>query len=104
MYQAVKSGKAIYAGISNYDRESTEKTAAILKELHCPFIINQRRYSIFDRTIEQDGVKAYVGAHGIGIIAFSPLAQGTLSTKYLHGIPKDSRVRTDGERQERYAA
>lgn len=94
--QAVKSGKAIYAGISNYDKESTEKAAAILKELHCPFIINQRKYSIFDRTIEQDGVKAYAGAHGIGIIAFSPLAQGTLSTKYLHGIPEDSRVKTDG--------
>lgn len=94
--QAVKSGKALYAGISNYDKESTKRAAGILKELHCPFIINQRRYSIFDRTIEEDGVKEYAGQNGIGIIAFSPLAQGLLSDKYLQGIPKDSRVMTDG--------
>lgn len=94
--QAVKSGKALYAGISNYDRESTAQAAAILKDLKCPFVINQRRYSIFDRTIEEDGVKAYAGENGIGIIAFSPLAQGMLTTKYLNGIPADSRIRTDG--------
>lgn len=94
--QAVKSGKALYAGISNYDKESTAQAAAILKDLKCPFVINQRRYSIFDRTIEEDGVKAYAGENGIGIIAFSPLAQGMLTTKYLNGIPADSRIRTDG--------
>ena len=94
--QAVKSGKALYAGISNYDKESTEQAAAILRELKCPFVINQRRYSIFDRTIEEDGVKSYAGENGIGIIAFSPLAQGMLTTKYLNGIPADSRIRTDG--------
>ena len=94
--QAVKSGKALYAGISNYDKESTRRAAEILKELHCPFIINQRRYSLFDRTIEEDGVKEYAGQNGIGIIAFSPLAQRLLSDKYLQGIPKDSRVMTDG--------
>lgn len=94
--QAVKSGKALYAGISNYDRESTAQAAAILRELKCPFVINQRRYSIFDRTIETDGVKSYAGENGIGIIAFSPLAQGMLSTKYLNGIPADSRIHTDG--------
>ena len=94
--QAVKSGKALYAGISNYDKESTRRAAEILRELHCPFIINQRRYSLFDRTIEEDGVKEYAGQNGIGIIAFSPLAQGLLSDKYLQGIPKDSRVMTDG--------
>ena len=94
--QAVKSGKALYAGISNYDKESTAQAAAILKDLRCPFIINQRRYSIFDRTIEEDGVKSYAGENGIGIIAFSPLAQGMLTTKYLNGIPADSRIRTDG--------
>ena len=94
--QAVKSGKALYAGISNYDKESTAEAAAILRELKCPFVINQRRYSIFDRTIEEDGVKSYAAENGIGIIAFSPLAQGMLTTKYLHGIPADSRVRTDG--------
>ena len=94
--QAVKSGKALYAGISNYDKESTTEAAAILRELKCPFVINQRRYSIFDRTIEEDGVKSYAAENGIGIIAFSPLAQGMLTTKYLHGIPADSRIRTDG--------
>lgn len=94
--QAVKSGKALYAGISNYDRESTAQAAAILRELKCPFVINQRKYSIFDRTIETDGVKSYAGENGIGIIAFSPLAQGMLSTKYLNGIPADSRIHTDG--------
>lgn len=94
--QAVKSGKALYAGISNYDKESTAQAAAILRDLKCPFVINQRRYSIFDRTIEKDGVKQYAGENGIGIIAFSPLAQGMLTTKYLNGIPADSRIRTDG--------
>lgn len=94
--QAVKSGKALYAGISNYDKESTAEAAAILRELKCPFVINQRRYSIFDQTIEEDGVKSYAAENGIGIIAFSPLAQGMLTTKYLHGIPADSRIRTDG--------
>lgn len=94
--QAVKSGKALYAGISNYDLEGTERAAAILRELKCPFIINQRRYSIFDRTIEEDGVKKYARENGIGIIAFSPLAQGLLTTKYLDGIPEDSRIKHDG--------
>ncbi|HBA62884.1 MAG TPA: L-glyceraldehyde 3-phosphate reductase [Lachnospiraceae bacterium] len=93
---AVKSGKALYAGISNYDRKTTKKAAKILKELHCPFIINQVRYSIFDRRIEEDGLKDYAQEHGIGLIAFSPLAQGLLTDKYLHGVPENSRIRTDG--------
>ncbi len=92
----VRSGKALYAGVSNYDKEYTEKAVALLKELHCPFIVNQRRYSIFDRTIEEDGVKAYCKEAGVGIIAFSPLAQGMLTDKYLHGIPADSRIARDG--------
>lgn len=92
----VRSGKALYAGVSNYDKEYTEKAAALLKELHCPFIVNQRRYSIFDRTIEDDGVKEYCKEVGIGIIAFSPLAQGMLTDKYLNGIPEDSRIARDG--------
>lgn len=91
----VRSGKALYAGVSNYDKAYTEKAAALLKELHCPFIVNQRRYSIFDRTIEDDGVKAYCKEAGLGIIAFSPLAQGLLTDKYLHGIPQDSRIARD---------
>ena len=81
----VRSGKALYAGVSNYDQEYTKKAAEILKELHCPFVVNQRRYSIFDRTIEQDGVKDFCRESGIGIIAFSPLAQGMLTDKYLNG-------------------
>ena len=88
----VRSGKALYAGISNYDKENTKKAVQILKELHCPFVVNQRAYSIYDRTIEKDGVKEYCKEAGIGIIAFSPLAQGRLTDKYLHGIPADSRI------------
>ncbi len=94
--QAVKSGKALYAGISNYDKEHTIAAMKILKELRCPFIINQRRYSIFDRSMEEDGLKSYAAKHGCGIIAFSPLAQGMLTDKYLHGIPSDSRIAKDG--------
>ena len=91
----VRSGKALYAGVSNYNKEYTEKAVFILKELHCPFIVNQRRYSMFDRTIEEDGVKKYCKEAGVGIIAFSPLAQGMLTDKYLEGIPQDSRIARD---------
>ena len=94
--QAVKSGKAIYAGLSNYDAETLAKATAILNEMHCPFIINQNRYSIFDRTIENNGLKETAHKLQKGIIAFSPLAQGMLTDKYLHGIPSDSRIKTDG--------
>lgn len=94
--QAVKSGKALYAGLSNYDGPTLEKAAAILKDLRCPFIINQNRYSIFDRTIEENGLKKTSASLKKGIIAFSPLAQGMLTDRYLHGIPEDSRVKTDG--------
>lgn len=94
--QAVASGKALYAGLSNYDGETLKKAAAILDELHCPFIINQNRYSIFDRTIEHNGLKETAAELGKGIIAFSPLAQGLLTNRYLNGIPGDSRIMTDG--------
>ena len=94
--QIVRSGKALYVGISNYDGVHMEKAATILKELHCPFIINQNRYSIFDRTIEKNGLKEAAVESGKGIIAFSPLAQGTLTNRYLSGIPSDSRIATDG--------
>lgn len=93
---AVSSGKALYVGLSNYNGETLERATAILSELHCPFIINQNRYSIFDRTIEQNGLKTTANRLGKGIIAFSPLAQGLLTDRYLHGIPADSRIRTDG--------
>lgn len=93
---AVSSGKALYVGLSNYDGETLKRAAAILDELHTPFVINQNRYSIFDRTIEKNGLKKTSVELGRGIIAFSPLAQGLLTDRYLLGIPDDSRVRTDG--------
>lgn len=94
--QAVHSGKALYAGISNYDGATMKKAAAILKDLHCPFVINQNRYSIFDRNIEENGLKKAAEKDRKGIIAFSPLAQGLLTDRYIDGIPADSRVRADG--------
>ncbi len=94
--QIVHSGKALYVGISNYNGEKLAQAERILRELHCPFIINQNRYSIFDRTIEQNGLKETAAKLHKGIIAFSPLAQGMLTDRYLHGIPEDSRIRTDG--------
>ena len=92
----VRSGKALYIGLSNYDGEHMKAAAAILRELHCPFVINQNRYSIFDRTIERNGLLAAAREEKKGIIAFSPLEQGLLTNRYLNGIPEDSRVRTDG--------
>ena len=94
--QAVRQGKALYVGLSNYDGPTLERAAAILDELHCPFIINQNRYSMLDRTVERNGLKETSRRLGKGIIAFSPLEQGMLSDRYLNGIPADSRVRTDG--------
>lgn len=80
---AVQSGKALYVGISNYDGENLEKACKILTELKCPFVINQNRYSIFDRTIEKNGLKQTAAKLNKGIIAFSPLAQGLLTNRYL---------------------
>ena len=94
--QAVNSGKALYAGLSNYNGEQLKKATEILDRLHCPFIINQNRYSIFDRTIEKNGLKQTAKELKKGIIAFSPLAQGMLTDRYLKGIPEDSRIKTDG--------
>lgn len=93
---AVHSGKALYAGLSNYDGATMQRAAAILNELHCPFVINQNRYSILDRTIEQNGLKDALKPTGKGLITFSPLAQGLLTNRYLNGIPQDSRIVTDG--------
>ena len=94
--QIVRSGKALYAGISNYDGPTLEKATKILTDLHVPFIINQNRYNIFDRKIEKNGLKEKAKELNKGIICFSPLEQGLLSDRYLKGIPEDSRVRTDG--------
>ena len=93
--QAVGSGKALYAGLSNYDGATLREASAILEELHCPFIINQNCYNIFDRTIENNGLKETSKDLGKGIISFSPLAQGMLTNRYLNGIPEDSRNRSN---------
>ncbi|MDO4507337.1 MAG: aldo/keto reductase [Spirochaetales bacterium] len=90
--QIVKSGKALYVGISNYNGKTMKKAAKILSDLKTPFIINQNRYNIFDRTIENNGLKKSAPAEGKGIITFSPLAQGLLTDRYLNGIPEDSRI------------
>ena len=94
--QIVKSGKALYVGLSNYDGETMAKAADILNELHCPFVINQNRYSILDRTVEKNGILESAKSYKKGMIIFSPLAQGLLTDRYLKGIPEDSRIRTDG--------
>ena len=92
----VKSGKALYVGLSNYDGETMLQASEILRELHCPFVINQNRYSILNRTVEGNGLIESAISAKKGVIVFSPLAQGMLTNRYLSGIPKDSRVRTDG--------
>ncbi len=94
--QMVRSGKALYVGLSNYDGNTLEQATEILQKLNCPFIINQNRYSIFDRTIEQNGLKESSEKLQKGIIAFSPLEQGLLTNRYINGIPEDSRIKTDG--------
>lgn len=92
----VKSGKALYVGLSNYDGPTLQKACEILSDLKCPFIINQNSYSILNRTIEENGLKDMARELKKGIIAFSPLAQGMLTNRYLNGIPADSRIATDG--------
>jgi len=89
---AVKSGKALYAGLSNYDGETMKQAADILNGLHCPFVINQNRYSIYDRNVEANGILESAKEYKKGMIIFSPLAQGLLTDRYLCGIPNDSRV------------
>ena len=90
----VRQGKALYVGISNYQPKETKEAAAILKRLNVPFILHQARYSMLDRWVE-DGLLDTLDQSGVSCIAFSPLAQGMLTDKYLHGIPKDSRAGSD---------
>ena len=92
----VKDGKALYVGLSNYDGVTMERASKILTYANVPFIINQNRYSIFDRTIENNGLKLKAKKLSKGIIAYSPLAQGLLTDKYIDGIPSDSRIAVDG--------
>ena len=93
--QIVRSGKALYVGLSNYDGPTLEKAAKILNERHVPFVINQNRYSIFDRTVEKNGLLETAYRLKKGVITFSPLAQGLLTNRYLNGIPEDSRIARD---------
>ncbi|MEV1142862.1 L-glyceraldehyde 3-phosphate reductase [Micromonospora sp. NPDC049799] len=90
----VRSGKALYVGVSNYDSEQTERAAAILRDLGTPLLINQPSYSMLNRWTEDDGLLDTLERVGAGCIAYSPLAQGLLTDRYLAGIPEDSRVRT----------
>ena len=90
--QAVKSGKALYVGISNYNKEDTAKMLAIFRELKTPFVVNQPSYSMLNRWIETDGLRDFAYEQGIGLAVFSPLYQGFLTDRYLNGVPKDSRV------------
>src|SRR5256714_6470266 len=92
---AVRAGKALYAGISSYSPVQTNDAAAIMRHLGTPILIHQPSYSMVNRWIE-DGLLDVLGERGIGCIAFSPLAQGVLTDRYLDGIPADSRVRTGG--------
>ncbi|MEU1963958.1 L-glyceraldehyde 3-phosphate reductase [Micromonospora sediminicola] len=90
----VRSGKALYVGISNYDSEQTARAAEILRDLGTPLLINQPSYSMLNRWTESDGLLDTLEQVGAGSIAYSPLAQGVLTDRYLDGIPADSRVRT----------
>lgn len=92
----VASGKALYVGLSNYDGPTLEQATALLRDMHVPFVINQNRYNIFDRTVEHNGLKQTAHKLGLGLITFSPLEQGLLTDRYLNGIPADSRIAADG--------
>lgn len=89
---AVRHGKALYAGISNYSSEQTQKAASILESLGTPCVVHQASYSLFDRWTEQDNLLGTLERHGMGMVVFSPLSQGLLTSRYLHGIPEDSRA------------
>ncbi|WP_163191887.1 L-glyceraldehyde 3-phosphate reductase [Clostridium thermarum] len=91
LHDIVKQGKALYVGISNYNAEDTKKAAQIMRELGTPLLIHQPNYSMLNRWIE-DGLQQILEEEGMGCIAFSPLAQGKLTTKYINGIPEDSRA------------
>jgi L-glyceraldehyde 3-phosphate reductase len=89
---AVRQGKALYVGISNYDPERAHEAAVLLREAGVPLLVHQPRYSIFDRGPELNGLLDLAAADGFGLVVYSPLAQGLLTDKYLHGIPSDARA------------
>lgn len=90
--QMVDAGKVLYVGISNYDLAQTKAAVACLRELKVPFVLSQMSYSIFDRFVETSGLKAFAHENGFALTAYSPLAQGLLTDRYLHGIPEGSRM------------
>ena len=92
MSDIIRQGKSLYTGISNYDGETMAQMNTLFDKYNVPFIINQNRYSIFDRTIESNGLKTASNQAKKGIIAFSPLAQGQLSDKFRQGVPQNSRL------------
>ncbi len=94
--QIVRQGKALYVGLSNYNKEQTKRAYAVLKELKTPYVIHQPSYSMTNRWIETDGLKDYLHEIGVGSIAFCPLDQGLLTGRYLNGIPEDSRAAKSG--------
>ncbi|WP_031425288.1 L-glyceraldehyde 3-phosphate reductase [Flavimarina sp. Hel_I_48] len=94
--QIVRSGKALYVGVSNYKAEETARAAALLKDMGTPFLIHQPRYNMMDRWVEENKLMDTLEKVGVGSIVFSPLEQGILTGKYLNGIPKDSRAATQG--------
>ncbi len=93
LHQLVERGKALYIGISNYNREQTEAAVRVFRELRTPFVLNQVCYNLLDRHIEEDGLKNFAKENGFGLIAYSPLAQGLLTERYVQGIPEDSRIK-----------
>ena len=93
---AVRQGKALYVGISNYNRQQTEEIQKIFKELRTPFIVNQPSYSMLNRWVERDDLDKYCLDNNLSLAVFSPLYQGFLTDKYLHGVPEDSRLAKGG--------
>lgn len=89
---AVRQGKALYVGISNYNKAQTEEIMSIFKELKTPFILNQPSYSMLNRWVEADGLDKFAVEQGFGLAVFSPLYQGLLTDRYLKGVPEDSRI------------
>lgn len=89
---AVKQGKTLYVGISNYSREQTAEILKIFRELRTPFVVNQPSYSMLNRRVEEGGLDRLALEEGFGLAVFSPLYQGLLTDRYLNGIPKDSRI------------
>ena len=94
--QMVRSGKALYIGLSKYDAPTLERASAILRELHCPFVVNQLRYNLLERTVERDGTIDTAIKEGKGVMAFTPFAQGLLTERYLSAAAGEATRRSDG--------